>query len=433
MSRRNPTNAAKLSMDAEPAEAANGTPPSSGPQADQSNAEWMWAMLEHSPVNMIFMDHDFVIRYMNPASRRMLAQLQQHLPVPVDEVVGSSIDLFHRDPGGVREIVLRREDLPHHAEVSLGDETLELTVSGVTSATGEFIGAISTWSVVTAQRASERQEKQAIARLRTTLTCVVDNSTKLLRASQELSGVSSQMTTNAEDTFAQAQTVSNTSERVNASVQSVAGSVEEMGASVREIAKNTAEAASIGESGVKVAEETNVIVNKLGEASAEIGQVLKVITSIAQQTNLLALNATIEAARAGSAGKGFAVVANEVKDLAKETARATEEISLKIDAIQTNTYSVVSAIDNVRAIIRQINDYQNAIAGAVEEQSVTTTQIARNVAEAARGTEEITTHISAVVRAAEGTTAGSEELQRSASTLSELAAAMQTVAEDAGS
>jgi methyl-accepting chemotaxis protein len=165
----------------------------------------------------------------------------------------------------------------------------------------------------------------------------------------------------------------------------------------------------------------------LGDSSVEIGKVIKVITSIAQQTNLLALNATIEAARAGEAGKGFAVVANEVKELAKETAKATEEIGQKIDAIQSDTKGAVTAIGEISQIINQINDISNTIASAVEEQTATTTEIGRNVSEAARGTAEIAKNISGVATAAQSTTEGANDTQKASKALSEMASQLQSV------
>jgi methyl-accepting chemotaxis protein len=174
-----------------------------------------------------------------------------------------------------------------------------------------------------------------------------------------------------------------------------------------------------------VADTTNATVQKLGESSAEIGKVIKVITSIAEQTNMLALNATIEAARAGEAGKGFAVVANEVKELAKETAHATDDISRMIEAIQADTKGAVDAIQQIGAVINQINDISNTIASAVEEQTATTHEISRNVVEAAKGSGEIAQNITAVAQAAETTTEGAGNSQKAATDLARMAAELQ--------
>ena len=254
---------------------------------------------------------------------------------------------------------------------------------------------------------------------------VSHNATALGAASEELSAVSKQMTGNADETATQANVVSAAVEQVNKNIQTVATGTEEMSASIREIAKHAADAARVATSAVKVAETTNTIVGKLGESSADIGKVIKVITSIAQQTNLLALNATIEAARAGEAGKGFAVVANEVKELAKETAKATEDISQKIETIQIDTRSAVNAIGQIGTIINQINDIQNTIASAVEEQTATTNEISRNVADAARGSGEIAHNISGVARAAQGTSAGATDTERASAELARMAAELQ--------
>jgi methyl-accepting chemotaxis protein len=170
-------------------------------------------------------------------------------------------------------------------------------------------------------------------------------------------------------------------------------------------------------------------VSKLGESSCEIGQVIKVITSIAQQTNLLALNATIEAARAGEAGKGFAVVANEVKELAKETARATEDISRKIEAIQTDTKAAVDAIASISGVIHQINDISSTIATAVEEQNATTNEMSRNVSEAANGSGEITSNIARVAEAAQGTTRGATDTQKASQQLVETSTQLRRLVE----
>jgi methyl-accepting chemotaxis protein len=196
-------------------------------------------------------------------------------------------------------------------------------------------------------------------------------------------------------------------------------------ASIKEISRSMNEATRVARGAVATANSTNQTISRLGESSLEIGKVIKVITSIAQQTNLLALNATIEAARAGEAGKGFAVVANEVKELAKETARATEEISRKIETIQNDTQNAVKAIGEVGAIIGQINDISNSIASAIEEQTATTNEIGRHVQEAARGTANITGNISSVANIAADTARGAKEAQAAAQSLTEMAARMQ--------
>jgi methyl-accepting chemotaxis protein len=251
------------------------------------------------------------------------------------------------------------------------------------------------------------------------------NAQTLASSSEELSAVSAQMSCNAEETSSQANVVSAASEQVSKNIQTVATATEEMSASIKEIAKSATEAAKIATSAVRTAESTNATVGKLGESSAEIGQVIKVITSIAQQTNLLALNATIEAARAGEAGKGFAVVANEVKELAKETAKATEDISRKIEAIQGDTKGAVEAIGQITTIINQLNDISNTIASAVEEQTATTNEITRNVGEAAKGSSQIVENIVSVATAAKSTTEGATNTQTAAQELARMAAELQ--------
>ena len=253
------------------------------------------------------------------------------------------------------------------------------------------------------------------------------NAESLSTASEELTAVSHQMAGNAEETATQANVVSAASEQVSRNVEAVATSGEQMQSSIREISKNANEAARVAKNAVHSANATNTTVLKLGESSAEIGNVIKVITSIAQQTNLLALNATIEAARAGEAGKGFAVVANEVKELAKQTAKATEEISRKIEAIQGDTKAAVGAIAEITNVINQINDISTAIASAVEEQTVTTNEINRSMAEASKGVVDISKNIGGVAVAAKDTTQGASDTQKAAQELSHMAGQLQSL------
>jgi methyl-accepting chemotaxis protein len=250
---------------------------------------------------------------------------------------------------------------------------------------------------------------------------IADSSHSLADAASTMTGSAGAIAGTAQQTSTQAEVVARTADEVSASVQSVASGCEEMGVSIDEIAHNANEAARVAAEAVSVAGATTSTVNRLGASGAEIATVVKVITSIAEQTNLLALNATIEAARAGAAGKGFAVVAGEVKELAQETSRATEEVATRVQAIQADTERAVEAIGAISSVIGKINDYQMSIASAVEEQTATTREINRSVTQAATGAGGIASSIGAVADAAHGTARGVDGAQRSAVELAALA------------
>ncbi|WP_449386367.1 methyl-accepting chemotaxis protein [Cellulomonas soli] len=262
--------------------------------------------------------------------------------------------------------------------------------------------------------------------LRSTLSGVVETAASVAAAAEELSAASSQVSAGSEETSAQAGVVAAAAEQVSRNVQAVAAGAEEMGASIREIAQNATEAAKVAGAATNVAASANDQVARLGASSQEIGNVVKVITSIAEQTNLLALNATIEAARAGEAGKGFAVVAGEVKDLASETAKATEDIARRVEAIQADTTGAVAAIGEIATIIASINDYQLTIASAVEEQTATTNEMSRGVAEAATGSGEIAVNITGVASAAHTSSQVLGQMGGSVSELAQMAADLRS-------
>jgi len=250
---------------------------------------------------------------------------------------------------------------------------------------------------------------------------VVKSSRSLTQEAERLGGVSSQMSQGAEKTASQANIVSNSANHVSDNIQTVASGTEQMGASIKEISSNATQAANFVSNAVSIANTANQTVSQLGESSSEVGAVVKDINAIAEQTNLLALNATIEAARAGEAGKGFAVVANEVKELAKQTSQATENIGHRVLKIQDDTKDAVDTIGKITSTIDQINDSFHAIASAVEEQSATALEMSRNVNEAAKGGSEIAQNIENVAKAAQDTSSGALDTKKTANQISKMA------------
>jgi methyl-accepting chemotaxis protein len=350
-------------------------------------------MVESAKINLMFCDLDFRIKYINPSSLATLTRIESSLPVRANQVLGSFIDIFHKDPAHQRAMLATDKNLPHSAKIRIGTEVLDLNAVAIYDSAGTYVGPMVNWSVITESTKMADDFESTVA----AIASVVSSSSTELEASAQ------GMAASSEETTRQAQAVAAASEQATRNVQTVASSAEELTASIREIASRVQEASQISQVAVKQASDTTDTMAKLGVSSQEIGQVVKVITSIAQQTNLLALNATIEAARAGEAGKGFAVVANEVKELARQTARATEEIGSKIAGVQAETQSAVGAIREIANVINKINEISTTIAGAVEEQNAATSEISRNVGEAARGTAEVSSSISTVTLvAAEG-------------------------------
>ncbi|WP_026425504.1 methyl-accepting chemotaxis protein [Actinokineospora inagensis] len=265
----------------------------------------------------------------------------------------------------------------------------------------------------------------AVNEIRSVVSDVAESASGLASSADVLASNNGRLTDAAGSTSHRAGEVSTAAGRVSESVGHVSAAADQLGASIREIAANTSEAAKVGAEATATAQHTNDIITRLGSSSAEIGDVLKTIRSIAEQTNLLALNATIEAARAGDAGKGFAVVAGEVKDLAQETASATEDIGHRVAAIQNDTEAAVAAIGQIVQVIDRVNQFQSAIAASVEEQSATSDEVSRSVSEAANGTNAIATAITEVAGAADETSRGVTEAEQATTELTRLSARLQ--------
>lgn len=388
-------------------------------KANQETAK-VKSLVDNSPNPTMLCDLDLNITYVNPATLQTLQKLERYLPIKASQLVGSNIDIFHRNPAHQRNLLADPRNLPHKARIKLGDEHLQLNVFAINDANGKYMGPALSWEVITERVAMEDREKNIMAQLK--------NATHQLgNSSAEMTQVAAQMGSGATETSAQATRVASAASQIKANVSSVASASEQMSATVREIATNAAQSAKTAREARELALEANSTVQALSHSSIAIGKVTKVISTIAQQTNLLALNATIEAARAGEAGKGFAVVANEVKELAKETARATEEIAQQIEAIQEATNRSVSVIGTVSNVIEQIDGYATSIAASVEEQAATVRDIARNANDVSNGVSEVVENIDGVAQAARMAEQNASLTQGSATGISDLAETLNSL------
>lgn len=381
----------------------------------ERDTERLMNMLDEMPINVITADPETLeINYINKTSIETLRPLQSLLPVPVDNLMGQCIDVFHKNPAHQRQLLADPSNLPHSAKINLGEHTLDLRVSAINDKSGAYIGPMVSWSVVT-------ETVKMIDAFETNVKGVID---QVAASAEEMRATSQSMAEMAEDSSGKSTTVAAASEEATANVQTVAAAAEELSSSITEISRQVAQSSEIASEAVAEAQRTNETVQGLAEASGKIGAVVDLINDIASQTNLLALNATIEAARAGEAGKGFAVVASEVKNLAGQTGSATEEIAGQIDAIQAATEGAVSAIEGIGTTIDKINEIAGAIAAAVEEQGSATEEISRNVQEAAAGTQQVTENITSVTEATTETGASAREVLDAAGELTQFASTL---------
>lgn len=423
------------------------------------------AALEHAPVPLVRCKRDLTIQSLNAAARAGWAQISQRWGLGVEQAPGASLVDLLRTQGVGSDLPISLSELPCTREFTVGDQRVCMRFAPL-HVDQAWVGTSVTWEAHTPPPSLEERIRQLTAKERAatrslhddldtlvsalgrvangelglelprfedaTVQRVVDalghllsglrrsvgslesTAETLAASADQLTNVGERMLSGAHSTRERSESASKGSQDVHEHVLSVATSAEEMAASAREIAISASKAASVATHAVGVAEATSATVNELADSSEAIGKVVKVINSIAEQTNLLALNATIEAARAGEAGKGFAVVANEVKDLARETAKATLEIGDRIEAIQSDTQRVARAIHEIGTVVNQIHNFQATIATAVEQQHSVTTEISQRALGAAESSADIAEHTRSVQHSASSTAASAQETQAAA-------------------
>jgi methyl-accepting chemotaxis protein len=346
------------------------------------------AMLEELPINVMTCRlDDFTIDYANKATLKTLKEIEHALPIKAASLVGTCIDIFHKNPKHQQGMLRDPSNLPHSARITIGGEILDLLVTAITDARGNYVAPMVTWSVVTAQVAVADRVTEVVEAVRED-GAAIEKDTKALQASSE-------------ETKALSTEVASAAEQASSNVQTVASASEELSASISEVASQVSQTNDVVVHGSNRASDVGKSVETLNKAAQEIGAVVSMISDIAGQTNLLALNATIEAARAGEAGKGFAVVANEVKALASQTASATENITVQIQGIQSVVEEVVDGIAAVSKTIEEITVASTAISGAIEQQTAATREISENANQAATVVQQVASSMTKVLESAE--------------------------------
>jgi len=334
-----------------------------------------------------------LIQYMNPEAQKLFRSIEGFLPCPADVMVGKCIDIFHRDPAHQRRFLAVKSNLPATAQFKAGEKHISFSAYALDNAQGEWEQIMVSWNDIT-------DETELAASFESQIGGVVQ---ELIASTGQMQASSETLTSVAEESSAQVAAVTqNVNEAAN-NVATVASAAEELYASIAEINRQVGEAVNMSEKAASEAEDSNAVMQRLAQASQEIGEVIRVITDIAEKTDLLALNASIEAARAGDAGRGFAVVASEVKELASQTAQATERISQQISGIQSESRQAAEAIAHIGKVIARTNEINRAISAAADEQNQATREIAQSAQYASEATHNVIAAIGGVSEAAEDT------------------------------
>jgi len=333
----------------------------------------------HHPIMLADKD-TLVIQYLNPAAEALFKTIEHTLPCRVDEMVGKNIDIFHKNPSHQRRFLANESNLPATSQFQAGERQIRFSVFPIHDVDGEWDKIMVCWEDVTEEFGLASAFEKHIAH-------VVED---MIASSGQMQASSEALSSMAEQSSAQVQTVAENASEAAHNVATVASAAEELSASIAEIARQVEHAVSMSGQAAKEAEGSNSIMQRLATASQEIGEVIQVITDIAEQTNLLALNASIEAARAGDAGRGFTVVASEVKELASQTAQATERIAKQISDIQSESREAAQAISHIAQVIGDMNEINRSISVAAEEQNKATHEIARSAQYASQAVQQVT-------------------------------------------
>lgn len=373
-------------------------------RATGATAAKLTAMVEHMPANILFCDpNSSVINYQNTACKAHLNLIQDCLPFKIDHLIGTDAAVFDNDPAALRALLSDPRHLPATRISPNGKQTLKLHLSAITDENGLYVGNMITIENVTKQSA-------IVERIRAMAETVS-------LASGQMEQSAKNMSSTVKDVHNYAASASNSIMLASDNAQSVAAAADQLTMSISDISSQVKQSTDMSREAVTQAEHTNETVAKLSESSARIGDVVKMINDIAGQTNLLALNATIEAARAGDAGKGFAVVASEVKNLANQTANATEEITKQITEMQNSTKDAVAAIDQIKSTISDLSEVAVSISDSMEEQGAATSDIAHNIANVSRDSSNVSEHIADMMQSSKEVDGETLEVLTAASSL----------------